>query len=238
MCVHFSPCTGCGASPSRPGCDVCVCYNQTTPKACLSAVYASPSGDDTNPGSIALPVATIPTAAPRVRAARSAGELCPGPTTIWLRAGDYVNQQRSSAAGIVVDPISITPEDSGTPGSPTVLAAYRETASSSPELVRVLGALTVPASEFSVVPDPAALGIQTSHAVFQASLTGLGIEDYGTISSDSHVRQMEVFFAEHPGTQPAPMTLARYPNLNRSTGRWEFMMSGCLLYTSPSPRDS
>lgn len=29
MCLALKPCTGCGASPTRPGCDLCVCWNNT-----------------------------------------------------------------------------------------------------------------------------------------------------------------------------------------------------------------
>jgi len=73
-------------------------------------LYVAPDGSDENPGTEAAPFATIARAQQEARVLTSAG----GGVTVYLRGGVYYLDA----------PIVFTPEDSGTPFTPTVYAAY------------------------------------------------------------------------------------------------------------------
>lgn len=83
---------------------------------CLSVnaheIYVSTSGNDSNSGTKDQPVATVATALRKVRNLRRLHKIAPNePVEIILKAGVYQ----------LYEPILIRSEDSGTPGSPTII---------------------------------------------------------------------------------------------------------------------
>jgi len=72
-------------------------------------LYVSPSGSDANPGTLALPLATLDVARRRVRTLPRGA-----PLTVYLRGGRYQVQA----------PVAFDLLDSGTPGGPVTYAAY------------------------------------------------------------------------------------------------------------------
>jgi len=74
----------------------------------------SPDGNDTNPGTLARPFATLPRALRAVREARQQTAHAV-PVTVFLRGGTYE----------IREPIVFTPEDSGSAAAPIVYTAYR-----------------------------------------------------------------------------------------------------------------
>jgi len=73
-------------------------------------IYIAPSGNDSNPGTIAQPVATLARAQELARAARASG-----PVTVFLREGTYY----------LSAPFVFTSADSGTAQAPMIYQAYQ-----------------------------------------------------------------------------------------------------------------
>ena len=78
-------------------------------------LFIAPDGDDANPGTRARPFATLPRAMAAVRDLRAAVPA-PGPVTVFLRGGTY----------LLREPVTFTPDDSGSEGSPVTYTAYRD----------------------------------------------------------------------------------------------------------------
>jgi len=159
----------------------------------------SPQGADTNPGTEALPFATLEAARDAVRRLKSDHGLPAGGVTVWLHGGDYV---RTNA-------FELTAADSGTPESPVVWRARAN------EVPRLLGGRRLPPlAEWRPVSDPTVLERLDPKArgpVRQCDLRGLGIAEFGEMKSRGFGRptapaHAELFFAGRP------MTLARWPN--------------------------
>lgn len=158
--------------------------------------YIATNGQDRNPGTREKPFATLEQARDAIRAARrEAGAAWHG-ATVWLAGGFYERRQA----------FEMTAEDSGTPDAPVVYRALPG------ESVRLVGGVRVP--NFTKTTDPAVLERIHDYArefIWEADLSGLGITDYGTLSSRGFNRRqdsahMELFFNRQP------MTLARWPN--------------------------
>lgn len=77
------------------------------------AIYVAPSGDDSNPGTRARPIATLREAQNRARAARAA--TTDQPVVVQIRGGTY-----PQTAALEFDH-----QDSGSPGRPVIYAAYK-----------------------------------------------------------------------------------------------------------------
>ena len=75
--------------------------------------FVAPDGDDTGPGTQAQPFASLSRARDAVRELRVKAKIT-GPVTVVLRGGMYYLDAT----------FTLTPEDSGTAGSPTVYTAY------------------------------------------------------------------------------------------------------------------
>lgn len=87
--------SGCSVSP-RPTAPIPVSSNSCRPEALLPGLYVSPNGDDANPGTAELPLATIGAALALVR--RQSNK-----PVVYLRGGTYELQS----------PLVLTAEDSG-----------------------------------------------------------------------------------------------------------------------------
>jgi hypothetical protein len=81
-----------------------------TPPLIAAEIYVSPGGDDSQPGTLDKPLATI------ARARDVAREIDGEPVTIYLRGGTYYLGQ----------PVVFAAEDSGTKDAPVVYAAYED----------------------------------------------------------------------------------------------------------------
>ncbi len=157
--------------------------------------WVATNGNDSNPGTKTKPFATLERARDALRAFKTSKTLR-GPTTIWLRGGDYI---RTNA-------FELTVADSGTSNSPIVWRAHRN------EVVRLLGGrkLTgfVPVTDATVL---ARLDENARGSVVQLNLSVFGIADFGEMKSRGFGRSAvpahcELFFDNRP------MTLARWPN--------------------------
>jgi hypothetical protein len=133
-------------------------------------IYVSPTGSDSNAGTMAAPFLTLERAQTGARAIKTAG-LPSGGVVVWLRGGIY---HRTST-------FALTSADSGTAASPVVYRGYPG------ETARVMGGTQLPASSFQTVTsssavwsrlDPTAQGV-----VVAADLTTLGITNFGTLSA-------------------------------------------------------
>ncbi len=157
-------------------------------------VSVSPVGDDANDGTEANPVASLTRARDLVRAHRQAGAA--GAIAVNILPGEYV----------LTEPVSLTSEDSGSPGGPVL---YRAT---EPGQAVLYGGRRI--TRFEPVTDPAILECLPEEArgeVLQADLHAQGIDDYGELRARGF---------GHPPSPPTlelfvngePMTLARWPN--------------------------
>ncbi|MRR13711.1 hypothetical protein EG835_14970, partial [bacterium] len=76
--------------------------------------HVSPSGKDTNPGTPDRPLRTIRAARDSVRALRLADPMLEDTVIVYLHIGRHLLSQ----------PLELDPRDGGTPGSPTLYAAF------------------------------------------------------------------------------------------------------------------
>ena len=91
------------------------------PSTMANEIFVSPSGSDTNEGSLDSPLATIASAQAKVRAIK---QKTPDETvTVYLRGGKYY----------LTEPVVFTPEDSGTEKGPVTYKAYND------EVPQILG---------------------------------------------------------------------------------------------------
>ena len=159
-------------------------------------LFVAPDGDDANPGTKKVPLATLEGARDAIQARRANGEIGAGGITVCVREGVYPR----------VEPLVLTQEDSGTADAPVVYRGYKD------EEVRITGGRTV--TGFEPVRDTAILERlpEAAHGhVLQADLRGQGITDFGELRPRGMGRPgwpaaLELFYDDEP------MTLARWPN--------------------------
>ena len=84
--------------------------------ASASEIFVAPGGNDSNPGTKEMPLATLEKARDAVRELKRAGGLPQGGVTIYLRGGEYPRSE----------PLVLSPEDSGKVDRPVSFAAYQD----------------------------------------------------------------------------------------------------------------
>jgi hypothetical protein len=170
------------------------CFIASSTSAQIS-FYISPKGNDSYPGTVEKPFATLGKARDVVRTIKKSDS---SPITIFLRGGYYE----------LSDSFGLDSVDSGSDRAPIVYTSYAK------EEVHLIGGKKI--SGFEAVKDSAVLRrleISARNNVVQFNLKKLGINNFGqivrrrfgVINSNSG---MELFFNEKP------MTLARWPNSN------------------------
>lgn len=165
-------------------------------------LYVAPDGDDTSPGTIEEPFATLEGARDAIRDLRADGDLPEGPVTVYLREGSY---ERTHS-------FALEEQDSGTASAPITYASYPG------ETARLTGGLELERADFTAVTDAAVLerivDVEARDTVLQIDLAAAGITDYGDLSRHgywyandlSEIPPMELF------VDGEGMTLARWPN--------------------------
>ncbi|WP_420114586.1 Ig-like domain-containing protein [Pseudactinotalea sp.] len=165
-------------------------------------LYVAPNGDDSSPGSVDQPFATLEGARDAIRALRSEGDLSGGPVTVYLREGTYPRTQS----------FELGAEDSGTEDAPITYASYPG------ETARLTGGIELDRAGFAPVTDSAVLerivDVDARGTVLQLDLGAAGITDYGDLSRHgywyandlSEIPPMELY------VDGEGMTLARWPN--------------------------
>lgn len=144
--------------------------------------FVSPNGNDANPGTKERAFGTLDAARDALRRSDRNSDR-----VVWLRAGAYE----------LTTPLTLTAEDSGTPGKPVIFSAWNG------EKVRIMGGRRIVGWEN--VADEKVLNRLVPEArshVLQADLKSAGIEDYGEVRGGG----LELFFEDKP------MTPARWPN--------------------------
>ena len=108
--MHQTTTCHCRSSPAkfRDIFSIWLLFASLTTKAFAAEIHVSPTGDDSNPGTAARPLASV--AAAQQMARPFAGHE---PVTVWLHAGVYY----------LLEPIRFTAADSGTEKYPVVYAA-------------------------------------------------------------------------------------------------------------------
>jgi hypothetical protein len=191
----------------------------------LSALelYVSPAGDDSNPGTIASPFASIGRARGEIRALKERTGLPEGGVTVWL-VGGYYN---------LTGTLEFGSQDSGSASVPVIYAAMPGKAAF------ITGARTLDPAWFARVDstspvwarlDPAAQG-----KVYAVNLREHGIADFGSLKAGGFGRStaapLEIFCSGRP------MTLARWPNAGQPLARTVAAQSSTeFTYSDPRPR--
>ncbi|MFC1738880.1 right-handed parallel beta-helix repeat-containing protein [Planctomycetota bacterium] len=162
--------------------------------------YVALEGNDSNPGTLEKPFATLEQARDAIRHLKREGEFTDRGATVWIRGGTYK----------VKDTFKLTEEDSGSKNAPIVYRAYLN------EDVRFSGGQSLKQEWFVPVSDKEILGRiideDARNRLLKVSLKGHGITDYGELSrhgfviNEGKLPQMELYIdGEH-------MKLARWPN--------------------------
>jgi len=154
-------------------------------------LFVAPDGDDSNPGTLESPFATLECARIALRALSGHDGA-----TVYLRAGTYT---RAST-------FRLGAEDSGTADAPVAFRSYRD------ETVRISGGCEI--RDFQPVSDEDVLARLLPAArehVLVADLRAAGITDFGKLKPRGlpqpiHPTALELFFDDQP------MTPARWPN--------------------------
>jgi hypothetical protein len=157
--------------------------------------YVSAAGNDSNPGTLASPFASMARARDAIRGLKQAGQSAQM-VTVHFAGGIYRLDR----------PIEFTTQDSGSPAAPTVYQAQPGA------LVRITGGREV--TRWQRVTDPAILNRLPTEArsqVVVADLRAIGITNYGKLAvrgfgEKTALSEAELFYDD------APMTLARWPN--------------------------
>ncbi|MBI5488321.1 MAG: right-handed parallel beta-helix repeat-containing protein [Deltaproteobacteria bacterium] len=161
--------------------------------------FVSPTGDDSNPGTLEEPFATIGRARDAVRDVQAAEGIPPGGLVVALREGTYE----------LTETLDLTADDSGRGDAPTWYASYPA------ETARLTGSVAVPAT--AVVPVPADSPVRSrlpagaADQVRQVDLESLGITDLGTLER----RGFSTWGAEsalEPAIDGVMLEPARWPN--------------------------
>ena len=159
-----------------------------------TAFYVAMDGDDTNPGTVAAPFATLVRARNAIRAFASGHGLPQGGVTVWVQDGDYPFSQS----------LQLSAEDSGTAESPIVYCAVHA------GKVRIFGGRQLPTQAFKPLAagDSDQIPDEVSDKVWSIDLKSLGLNEYGQFPDAfrSAVAVPELFFEDKR------MTLAQWPN--------------------------
>jgi parallel beta helix pectate lyase-like protein len=180
-------------------------------------LYIATNGNDSNPGSVTEPFASLQAARDAIRNIKQKDGLPSEGVTIWLREGTYS----------LTKSFELLERDSGNEKSPIIYRAYKD------EKVRLIGGRSINSSAFKPVTDPAILkrfiDDRVRSKIFQVNLKTLGIKDYGKHAQYGHSlpvvpAPLELFFNNKV------MSLAHYPNTDAvligkiidkgSTPRW------------------
>jgi len=159
-------------------------------------LYIAPNGNDTNPGTLAAPFASLEHARDEIRKMKKGPGLPKKGVTIFLRKGIYERNK----------PFELGKEDSGTTDARIVYRSYPN------ETARIVGGKVV--KHWKPVIDPGVLNQLPKKArgkVWKTSLKEQGIADLGIVAIQDPNKQrpdqrIELFFNNEP------MTLSRYPN--------------------------
>lgn len=201
----------------RGGQDTATVFITVTPVG--EDLFVAPGGQDTNPGTMDEPFATLERARTEIRAF---DPIPAGGVTVWLRQGVYERSQTFDLAA----------QDSGTAGAPVVISGYPG------ESVRLVGGKVLDPSAFSLTDssspvwsrlDPSAQG-----QVVELDLQGAGVADYGALvprgfSVGGATAALELFF------DGKPMQLARWPDEDEHQAPVTSADSQFTLYGASSP---
>ncbi|MEI6500535.1 MAG: right-handed parallel beta-helix repeat-containing protein, partial [Armatimonadota bacterium] len=195
-----------------------VCLLLATGVCAAADLYVAPSGNDLNPGTAKLPLATLQRAREVVRTLRQAGDLPAGGVRVILRQGTYYLPMT----------LELDKQDGGTASSPITYCSYGQ------EQAWLNGGRPVPAQAWKPVSAAAVLARMDPVArgkVLQADLSALGIAP--------DVAELPDAFRGFTNNNPVlaevfcngqRMTLARWPN----TG---FAHFGDIVDPGPGLRD-
>ena len=162
--------------------------------------FVAADGDDTNPGTLSAPFATLEKARDAVRAAKADGTAAGRPVTVTIRGGEYF---RGNA-------FSLTADDSGTETAPVTYRAYPG------EKVTLTGGKRIADDKISKVTDPAILNrvldpfaksnlMQIDLSADVSNIAPIGEFAYG-ITDGNFENQFEVY------VNGAPLQKSRWPN--------------------------
>jgi hypothetical protein len=188
---------GGGSSSSSVGTDASMVQT-----AASSDVFISPTGSDTNSGTLASPFKTLERARADVRS-RIAQGLSANGLTVWLRGGVYERTET----------LELTALDSGTAAGPVTWRAYGG------ETVRIAGAKALSPAWFTLVDSRSSvwgrLDATARGNVLQVDLKAHGLTNYGTLLprgfGKSQSAAMELFI--NGKAQP----LGRWPDADQNT---------------------
>jgi len=200
----------------------------TTSSQAASALYVSPQGNDTNPGTREEPLLSLEGARDAIRHLKKEGALPDGGITVWIGSGTYERK-------VVFE---LTVNDSGTENAPIVYRAAKG------ENVYIAGSGAI--GNFRPVTDPDDLERLDEAArgkVLIADFKALGINDIGKQNWSNRGGEpgLELFY------KAEPMTLARWPNEGfveivdvtgpMSEGRYgKFSKVGKFIYEGDRPK--
>ena len=182
-----------------------------------SNYYVALNGNDTNPGTLELPFATLEKARNSIRDLKSAQGLPVGGITVYIRGGNYVLNQT----------FQLTEQDSGTVSAPIRYKTYLN------EQVRLLGGKALDALAFYEVVDSSIINRLPEEArgkVQQIDLRAQGVTDFGVLTpygfgEPSSITTPELFIND------AVMTISRWPNQG-------FVNTGAVIDPGSIPRNT
>lgn len=191
---------------------------------CLGATYYvdGENGNDSNPGTIDQPLATLEAARDAIRELKSTTGLPSGGVTVWIRGGVYERETT----------FQLSSEDSGESDKPIIYRAYPN------EEIRIIGASKIDPSWFEPVTEASPVWDrldQTAQGnLMQIDLTAHGITNYGTIKkragwSWNNNAALELFFNQEP------MQLARWPNKDDNDDEVTYNDDVITIYGNPTP---
>ena len=182
--------------------------------------YVAPDGDNSNPGTIDKPFATIEGARDALRALKESNGIGPDGAVVYLRGGNYA----------ISETISFDQRDSGTKDAPILYRNYPD------EKVNFIGGASIEWSEFSKLTDESVLerivdGSARSK-IYVVDLFALGFTNIpeqpwpgpysypGSYPDAEHLAALQDKLGIKKPNSAAPaliindkeMTLARYPN--------------------------
>ena len=163
--------------------------------------FVSPTGSDTNVGTIDAPLASLKGARDAVRAYKSANGLPSGGIVVWFRGGNYSS----------LEYLDFKAEDSGESSRPIAYRGYED------EKVRIMGAVPINSSWFTPVSssDPlyGRLDSSARDNIMVVNLKDHGITDLGELGEYHYASNtpLELF------DDTEPLTLARWPNEDETT---------------------
>ncbi len=195
------------ADPSKTAPAVITVTAATAPPTAAGAqLFVAPGGSDSNPGTEALPFATLERARSAVSQLKQASGLPANGVVVWLRDGVY---DRTT-------PFTLGSGDSGAAGAPVVYKAYPG------ETPRLAGGKVLQPAWWSLVSSGDARWSRLPAAargnVYKVNLAAHGITGYGALTvrgggytpNPNEVNTTELFF------NGVPATLARWPNVGDS----------------------